>query len=50
MIWRQRIRLWSAVAVCAVIVPICFAAYLLASYARGLWRDVQYWRWRRHFD
>jgi hypothetical protein len=48
--WRERIRLWSAVAVCAVIVPIGFICYLAADYLIRLWRDVQYWRWRRkHF-
>jgi hypothetical protein len=45
--WRQRIRLWSAVAVCAVLVPAGFLCYLIGSYLRGLWRDITWWRQKR---
>lgn len=45
--WRQRIRLWSAVLVCGVIAAVGFAGWLIYRYLRGLWRDVRYWQMRR---
>jgi hypothetical protein len=46
-IWRQRLRLWSAVGVCLLVALIGGAGWLVYAAATDLWRDVRGWRGRR---